>query len=132
MLWVGTISNGLDKFDCEKGVFTRYKYEKSNLSGLSDNIIYGIFEDNELSVSDLIQENKKLNLTSNDIKYLTPYCLSLKEFSVYEFSDLMEIVKNIDSKGNSNLKLWKRQLENAISICNEKKYSELINLNNDE
>jgi signal transduction histidine kinase/ligand-binding sensor domain-containing protein len=42
-IWLGTHSGGLNKFDPEKEIFTRY----NELDGLASNVVYGILEDDQ-------------------------------------------------------------------------------------
>ncbi|RPH31383.1 MAG: hypothetical protein EHM93_13940 [Bacteroidales bacterium] len=91
-----------------------------------------LIEDGSLPVNDIVAENGALAFIPSEIDQLSAYCALFKEYSVYEFSDLVEILKTIDTQENPRLALWKQQLENAIRACNEERYSELINLKNDE
>jgi signal transduction histidine kinase/ligand-binding sensor domain-containing protein/DNA-binding response OmpR family regulator len=43
-LWIGTITGGLNKFNREKEIFTRYKYNRDNPSGISSNDVKQIRE----------------------------------------------------------------------------------------
>ena len=45
MLWIGTRSGGLNRFDRERGVFTHYQNEPGNRASLSSNRVSAIYED---------------------------------------------------------------------------------------
>jgi ligand-binding sensor domain-containing protein len=45
VLWIGTYSGGLNKFDREKETFTRYKHDPNDTQSLSDNGVSSIYED---------------------------------------------------------------------------------------
>ena len=46
LLWIGTLSGGLNIFNTKSTSFTNYKYDVNDPSALSSNLIYSIFEDN--------------------------------------------------------------------------------------
>jgi len=70
-------------------------------------------------------------LLDSDIIYLNPFIVSLKTFTVYEFSDIITILNKIESNENSAIQYWKTDLENAVRACNEEKYNEVLKLKND-
>jgi signal transduction histidine kinase len=77
-----------------------------------------------------IQINEQIDafvLTEEDKKYLTEYTKELHNFTVYEFSDIDEILNTI-IPGNQQTEMWKKSVINALNVCNEEKYNELINL----
>lgn len=45
MIWVGTFSTGLNRFDPQTEQFTRYNYEPDNPAGLSDPSVLAIHKD---------------------------------------------------------------------------------------
>jgi len=46
-LWIGTLLEGLDKFDTKTGVFTRFKNDPSNPKSIGHNEIWSLCEDHE-------------------------------------------------------------------------------------
>jgi signal transduction histidine kinase len=70
-------------------------------------------------------------LTDADIAYLAPFIVSLKEFTVYEFSDIITILHKIDTIDNKQIQHWKTGVENAVRACNEEKYNKLLKQKND-
>jgi len=66
-------------------------------------------------------------LSVDDHKYLSLFIKELKEFTVYEYSDIDEILQRIDSI-NLNVETWKSEVKNALKTCNVDKYNELLNL----
>ncbi|WP_339841866.1 ATP-binding protein [uncultured Maribacter sp.] len=65
-------------------------------------------------------------LTDVDIAYLAPFIISLKKFTVYEFSDIITILNTIKTKESNAVLKWKMNIENAVRACNEEKYNELL------
>ncbi|SIR23866.1 sensor histidine kinase [Maribacter ulvicola] len=74
--------------------------------------------------------NKELEtykqLTEADRAYLAPFIISLKKFTVYEFSDIIMILNTIKTKESNAVFKWKLNIENAVRACNEEKYNELL------
>jgi len=44
-LWIGTLGEGLNKFEIEKEVFTNYKRDSTDYKSLSDNNVSSLFTD---------------------------------------------------------------------------------------
>lgn len=53
------------------------------------------------------------------------YLSKLQKFSVYEYSDVIGLIAEIEEK-NTFIKNWKKHLENALRACNEEKYNAMI------
>jgi len=90
----------------------------------------GEMQTNILSENEYIDEiqQHELLLNQNDKIYLMPFVEKLHELSVYEFSDIKRIMKDVDSKTSANIEIWKKQMLNAVKACNEELYYKLINL----
>lgn len=73
----------------------------------------------------------KLHLTSEEIQLLLPYCDHLKMQSVYEISDIKDILQGMDIPESINIKAWKSAVMIALTECNAIKYNELINISYD-
>lgn len=46
-IWVGTLNNGLNRYDLNTGKFTQYLYDKDNPESISSNEILTLFEDSQ-------------------------------------------------------------------------------------
>lgn len=46
-IWIGTWGGGLNKYNPYKGEFTRFVFQKDNLNGINDNVVWAICEDKE-------------------------------------------------------------------------------------
>jgi len=74
-----------------------------------------------------INNNPSYTINTEDEKNLLVFKQEFSKLSVYEFSDIMEILKKIDTK-NENIARWKMDVENAVKSCNEEKYNKLTGL----
>ncbi len=74
-----------------------------------------------------IERKESFVLKDEDKIYLSAFKNQLIGYSVYEFSDVNIILKNIEHK-NISIVHWKMELENALRACNEEKYAELIGI----
>ena len=72
-----------------------------------------------------------LKLTAEEKEYLAPFCKTLQNTSIYQLTEVKDIVKTIDEK-SAHLSTWKQLILQALSACNEPKYHELIRLCHDE
>ncbi|GAB4109786.1 MAG: 7TM diverse intracellular signaling domain-containing protein [Thermoflexibacter sp.] len=80
----------------------------------------------ESAKSELIVENAmEISLSYASQTYLLPYLSELRKFTVYEYSDVKNILDQV-TPYNQEIILWKRHLENALRACNEEKYRELL------
>jgi len=73
-----------------------------------------------------------LHLSKAEIKQLTPFCDMLKTLSIYQISDVKDIVHDIDIHGSANIAKWKSFLLKALSDCNQIRFKELIKLASDD
>ena len=69
----------------------------------------------------------KIQLTDEEINLLIPICDSLKKLSIFQLSDIKDILNSFETK-TDNIKKWKTMLLKALSDCNEIKFNELINI----
>jgi len=74
------------------------------------------------------EPSMKTALVADETNLLTPYCDRLKKLSIYQISDVKDVVNSIDCTQSENIKAWKTSLLKALSDCNEIKYQELINV----
>lgn len=67
-----------------------------------------------------------IKLTKADIDKLRPWMNQLKQWEVYDYSEINEIISKI-SDSNKNIAFWKECLKEIIHNGNEEKYKQLIN-----
>jgi two-component sensor histidine kinase len=72
-----------------------------------------------------------LQLTAEEKEYLAPFCKVLQNTSIYQLTEVKDIVKTIEER-SAHLSTWKQLILQALSACNEPKYHELIRLCHDE
>jgi len=70
----------------------------------------------------------KIQLSDEEIKLLASHCDSLKKLSIYQISDVKDILNSMGVLKSTNIAAWKSELLKALADCNELKYKELINL----
>ena len=78
---------------------------------------------------DIISKDKislfKIDFNKEEISHLKPYYSILKNTSIYQISDIKEILNSIE-KNTDNIAKWKCLILQALNECNEVKYLELI------
>ncbi len=72
-----------------------------------------------------------LLLTAKEKEYLAPFCKKLQNTTIYQFTEIKDIIKTIEDK-SPHLSTWKQLVLQALSAFNEPKYNELIRLCHDE
>jgi len=83
---------------------------------------------NNLAIfDDITISNFKIEFNTEEKVYLETYCNILKNTSIYQISDIKEILNTIDRR-SENIMKWKCMVFQALSECNEIKYFELLNL----
>ena len=86
---------------------------------------------NPLPFGESSDKFSKLRLSDEEINLLIPHCDLLKKLSIYQITDVKDIINAIDIQESANITAWKSMLLTALSDCNELKYNELININSD-
>ncbi len=76
----------------------------------------------------IVENHHQFALTEADIAQLNPYLVQFRLFTVFEYSDVKNILDSIEIAENENISLWKKQMENALRACNEEKYDTLVGL----
>jgi len=66
------------------------------------------------------------DFTEGERIYLGTYCNRLKNLSIWQISDVKEIVKEIEPKSDT-IAAWKCQVIKALSACDEARFQELVN-----
>lgn len=79
-------------------------------------------------IIDSLTPDVAFELMPEEKEKLKSYCEKLKEFMVYEYSSVKEIIDRIDLNENPNIQKWKGKVYQAICSGNEEKYNELINI----
>jgi hypothetical protein len=69
-----------------------------------------------------------VELSPEEIKKVMPFCLQLKNLTIFQLSNIKDIIKTIDCNESVNLMKWKSQLLKSVSDCNESAYNKLINI----
>lgn len=92
--------------------------------------------DKELKINPVVIKEKfkkipEWQLTKEEIELLIPFCNALKKLSIYQISDVKDIVNTIDLQKSAGFTAWKSDLLQALSDCNGIKYNELINFKYD-
>ncbi|MCF6183750.1 MAG: HAMP domain-containing histidine kinase [Bacteroidales bacterium] len=74
-----------------------------------------------------INENKTKQscLNTEDKKYLEKIYNDIKNTDVYEISKIRVILNSVDEKFSDNVKMWKKNLNNAVYNCNFELYNKL-------
>lgn len=76
-----------------------------------------------------LNPNLEIEILSNeDIDAILPYVHELKGFEVYQVSDIFRTLHKINDKDNNNLKRWIGRVMDAVMLCKQDVYSELINI----
>jgi len=73
------------------------------------------------------QQNEYV-LDSNDIKDILPYIDTLKNFEVYQVSDILNVLNNLNTFESPNIKNWVSEVTDAVLLCLQEKYTDLLNL----
>jgi signal transduction histidine kinase len=73
----------------------------------------------------------RLQFTVEEKEYLAPFCKALQNTSIHQLTEVKDIVKTIEER-SVHLSTWKQLILQALSVCNEPKYHELIRLCHDE
>ncbi len=76
-----------------------------------------------------ISQIERFSLTEKEKQYLIPFIVNLANFTVYEFSDVKNIIETIETDHFPNINIWKMKLKNALKSCNEDEYNKLLKLN---
>jgi len=68
-----------------------------------------------------------LELTADEKVYLAPFCKVLESTSVYQLTDVKDVVRPIEEK-TTGISAWKNLVLSSLSACNEHDFKKLINL----
>lgn len=88
--------------------------------------------DQTFALPDTIEPDSftQLKLSKNEKEYLMGLCKQLKQLTIYQLSEVKDIVKPIESS-SAAITLWKQLVLESLAACNETNYHKLINLCHD-
>lgn len=67
-------------------------------------------------------------LDNNDIVSLLPYIDTLKKLEVYQVSDILRVLNKLNNFESVNIKEWVVKVTDAVLLCQQEKYTDLLNL----
>ncbi len=79
-------------------------------------IIESMQSESEISYEPL---DARMALSESEQLYLLPYILKLKEWEVFDVSELESIIEKLNTNQSEAIAQWKKQLEHAIYLCND-------------
>ncbi|MGB0523789.1 MAG: sensor histidine kinase [Flammeovirgaceae bacterium] len=71
---------------------------------------------------------EKQGLTEKSKALIQGQLEKLAQLEVFDYSEIQDVLKEIDDTGHDELKDWKKEILSAISVCNQVRYQELIEL----
>lgn len=75
-----------------------------------------------------IDFNKEITFTNDEKEAISEYLMQLKQFKIYELSDIKQVLKSIKTVKGQNIANWIILVENAIYASNNEQFQELINI----
>lgn len=79
-----------------------------------------------------MQHKQEDKLTNEDIESILPFVAELKGYEVYQVSDIFRSLQKIHNLKNEHLSKWVQQVTDAVLLCDQDEYSDLINLTKNE
>jgi signal transduction histidine kinase/ligand-binding sensor domain-containing protein len=76
---------------------------------------------------DNIEIKQEIRLTESEKEFLLTYVERMKEFLVYETSDITKILAEVEHESEA-IQLWKTEVEKCLYTMNAKEYKELLKL----
>lgn len=88
--------------------------------------------DQTFALPDTIEPDSftQLKLSKNEKEYLMGLCKQLKQLTIYQLSEVKDVVKPIESS-SAAITLWKQLVLESLAACNETNYHKLTNLCHD-
>jgi signal transduction histidine kinase len=68
-----------------------------------------------------------IQLTISEKEYLKGFCKQLQQLTIYQLSEVKDVVKPIESSSPTII-LWKQLVLESLAACNETNYHKLINI----
>jgi len=89
----------------------------------------------QLTSPSMLSENAvvpvTLSLTEEEMEILRPVCERLKKISIFQVSDVKDVLTTLTFEESMGIGKWKSMLLEALSQCNETTFTELINCHTD-
>lgn len=70
-------------------------------------------------------------LDASGIEVIQPYINELKCFEVYQVSDILRVLNKLNKVDSPKLQKWVSMVTDAVLLCQQDKYAELINIKNE-
>lgn len=99
---------------------TRFFFELNKIKVVENTVV--------LPTNTDVDNDDTFNFSAEDKAFLLPYITSLKQYELYEISDLEKVLEQIQVVDQPHLQKWKDQLKLAIDNYNEPEYQRLIQL----
>lgn len=113
-----TLPFSIPKADLDKSLNTIIEDKSNNIPTQAETETANVIEQYQNWTMAKLDESERL--------ILKPFLEKLHQLSVFEYSDVKNILDSIDANGHENISNWKKHLENAVKSCNEDRFSELI------
>ena len=90
-------------------------------------------EDSIISQTDAVQSQhysvrNDFDLNPEEKQYLQPFIEEIKQFEVFEISEIKPILQSIPSSNQENIQKWKKDLEASMYNSNEARFVELLTI----
>lgn len=83
---------------------------------------------NSKSKIDYNFENVGIEFNANAMDVVMPIIDQLKKYEVYQVSDIFNVLEKLLSNNDPIIEKWKAKVKNAVLVCNQDQYSNLVNL----
>lgn len=80
-----------------------------------------------ITIDPIIQKSE-LKLDRSDREMLLPHFDKLKKLNVYQLSELSQVLNEVKQQNTENLQKWSQMMQNAINLCNEELFNDLVKL----
>ncbi|HCT29864.1 MAG TPA: hypothetical protein DIW31_03825 [Bacteroidales bacterium] len=106
--------------------------ESKEMKGSTFNIIIPLTESFEKNTQKIrreinYQQQKEDVLTSTDKSVILPYLDELKNFEVYQISDILRVLNKFSKNDSESLQKWILMVTDAVLLSQQNRYIELLN-----
>lgn len=106
--------------------------ESLEMQGATFNIIIPLTESFAMNTQKIRREinyktTKEDNLSSSDKIEILPYLDELRSLEVYQVSDILRVLNKLSKNDSETLQKWVMKLTDAVLLCQQSRYTELIN-----
>lgn len=70
--------------------------------------------------------SEKLSLSMEENDLIQPFLSKLAALEVFDYSEIQEVLSQIEEVNFDGIKQWKKEVQKAIAVCNQEKYQELL------